>query len=156
MKELDPNESNPAILWAEIHRLRAAIKGPDGYETWQDAAVAERLLRVQSTTSVPTLTDEQFEQRIRALGLAAPRVTPEHIKQLIVGETYTILPSGKVMVCELTLRNGFSVRGESAVVSKENFNEETGRIKSRQRAVDKIWELEGYLLQDTLYKRVED
>lgn len=35
-------------LWAEIHRLRAAVKGPDGYASWQDAATAERLRRVKA------------------------------------------------------------------------------------------------------------
>lgn len=33
-------------LWAEIHRLRAAVQGPDGYATWQEAATAERVRRV--------------------------------------------------------------------------------------------------------------
>lgn len=43
---LDLNESDPVVLWAEIWRLRAAIEGPDGFPTWQDAAVAERVRRV--------------------------------------------------------------------------------------------------------------
>lgn len=45
---LDPNEENAAILWAEIHALRNAIKGPEGYATWRDAAVAERVRRVRA------------------------------------------------------------------------------------------------------------
>ena len=28
--------------WAELYRLREEIKGPDGYATWKDAAVAMR------------------------------------------------------------------------------------------------------------------
>lgn len=35
-------------LWAEIHRLRAAVKGPDGYASWQEAATAERVRRVKA------------------------------------------------------------------------------------------------------------
>lgn len=35
--------SCPAELWAEIHRLRAELQGPDGHATWKDAAVAERI-----------------------------------------------------------------------------------------------------------------
>jgi hypothetical protein len=80
------------------------------------------------------------------------KVTMERILGKIVGETYTILPSGKVMVCELMLENGFSVRGEAAVVSKENFNEEIGRNISKENAINSIWQLEGYLLQEELYK----
>jgi hypothetical protein len=40
---INPNESDPCVLWAEIHRLSEELKGPQGYETWKDAAIAERL-----------------------------------------------------------------------------------------------------------------
>jgi hypothetical protein len=79
------------------------------------------------------------------------KVTLGTILDKIVSETYTILPSGKVLVCELMLENGFSVRGEAAVVRKENFNEEIGREISKENAINSIWQLEGYLLQEKLY-----
>jgi hypothetical protein len=44
---IDPNEMNPDRLWAEIYRLRAELMGPDGFETWKDAAIAERLRRIE-------------------------------------------------------------------------------------------------------------
>lgn len=88
---------------------------------------------------------------IQERGLNAPRLSPDKIDAVIVGETFTTLPSGKVMVCELTLKNGFTVRGEAAVVSKENFNEQVGQKVSRENARNKVWELEGYLLQQNLY-----
>lgn len=43
---LDPNESDPYILWAEIHRLNSLLKGPDGFDTWMDAAVHERRAKI--------------------------------------------------------------------------------------------------------------
>lgn len=95
--------------------------------------------------------DLSTEAMIQERNLNAPRLSPEKIDAAIVGETYTVLPSGKVMVCELTLRNGFTVRGDAAVVSKANFNEEVGRKVSRENARAKVWELEGYLLQERLY-----
>lgn len=98
------------------------------------------------------MLEQDLEQEIQAKGLNAPRLTPDSIDAVIVGETYTTLPSGKVMVCELTLKNGFTIRGEAATVSKANFNEEIGKKISRANARDKIWELEGYLLQDKLAK----
>lgn len=70
----------------------------------------------------------------------------------IKSETYTILPSGKVMVCELILENGFSVRGEAAVVDKANFVEQIGKQISKERALQQVWLVEGYLLQEKLYK----
>jgi hypothetical protein len=39
MNVLDPNESDPTRLWAEIHRLHAELKGPEGFETWRDVAI---------------------------------------------------------------------------------------------------------------------
>lgn len=95
-------------------------------------------------------TEQEIEAEIVAKAKVAPRLSPEHIDAQIVGETYTTLPSGKVIVCELTLKNGFTVRGEAAVVSKENFDEEIGRKISRTNARQKIWELEGYALQNRL------
>lgn len=80
------------------------------------------------------------------------RVTLERILGKIKSETYTKLPSGKVLVCELMLENGFSVRGEAAVVDPANYNEEIGRKISRENAVDQMWQLEGYLLQEELFK----
>ena len=81
------------------------------------------------------------------------KVTLENIIAKIVGETYTKLPSGKVMICELILENGFSVRGEAAVVDLANFDETIGQRISKEDAVRKIWQLEGYLLQEQLYKQ---
>ena len=45
---LSDNEEDPGVLWAEIHRLRAAVAGPAGYASWQDAAIAERVRRVKA------------------------------------------------------------------------------------------------------------
>lgn len=58
------HEESAADLWAEIHRLRAAVKGPDGYDSWQDAAVAERIRRVKAEQSLAArvaLTDERID-----------------------------------------------------------------------------------------------
>jgi hypothetical protein len=98
------------------------------------------------------MSEQAIEAEIQERGLNAPRLTPADIDAVIVGETFTILPSGKVMVCELTLRNGFSVRGDGATVSKANFNEEIGREVARENARNKVWELEGYLLQQRLFE----
>lgn len=98
------------------------------------------------------MNEQQLEQEIQAKGLNAPRLTPSRIDECITEATYTILPSGKVMVCELTLVNGFTVRGEAATVSKENFNVDIGKNISLKNAREKIWELEGYLLQQRLHE----
>lgn len=98
------------------------------------------------------MNENQIEDLIRSKGLTAPRITPEYIDSLIVDKTFTTLPSGKVMICEITLKNGYTVRGEAATVSKVNFDEEVGREISFRNARNKIWHLEGYLLQEVLSK----
>lgn len=78
-------------------------------------------------------------------------VTPECIEAVIVGETFTTLPSGKVIICEITLLNGFTVTGKSGVVDPKKFDIVKGMEISRRRALDEIWQLEGYLLQEDIY-----
>lgn len=77
-------------------------------------------------------------------------VTKELIEGKIKEVTYTVLPSGKSIVCEITLENGFTVRGDAAVVDKAYFDEAVGQKIAYGRAFDKIWQIEGYLLQQRL------
>ena len=53
--------------------------------------------------------------------------------------------------CVLILRNGFTVTGESACASPENFDAEVGRKIARANAVNKIWPLMGYALKEQLH-----
>lgn len=97
-------------------------------------------------------TDTEIEAEIQAKGKTAPRVTPDHIEKIIVGESYHQFADTTLIVCVLKLQNGFTVTGESAAASPENFDEEIGRKIARQNAHDKIWLLEGYLLKQQLYE----
>ena len=95
------------------------------------------------------MKDEKATERIiQEKGLTAPRLTPADIEAKIIGKTFTKLLSGKCMICEITLANGFTVRGEAACVSPENFDQEIGQKVSLENAREKIWQLEGYLLQE--------
>lgn len=96
--------------------------------------------------------DETTEKMIQEKGLNAPRLTPKLIDDTIVGEYYHIVPNTTLTLCVLTLVNGFTVTGESAAVSAENFDKEIGRKVARESARSKIWILEGYLLKEKLYQ----
>ena len=108
------------------------------------------------------MNDNAIEREIQAKGLTAPRVTPEDIEANIVSEHYFTAeqaafaafdpPRGSDVVhpalslltfCVLVLRNGFTVTGESACASPENFDAELGRKIARQNAVAKLWPLMG-------------
>ena len=54
--------------------------------------------------------------------------------------------------CVLVLRNGFTVTGESACASPENFDAELGRKIARQNAINKVWPLMGYALKQKLHE----
>lgn len=57
---------------------------------------------------------------------------------------------GLLTFCVLVLANGFTVNGESACASPENFDAEIGRKIARANAVTKIWPLMGYALKERL------
>lgn len=116
-------------------------------------------------TSPRPVTDETVEQEIIAKGLTAARVTPADIDNNIasvhyftaldgvqsgVYETAATVPLGLLTFCVLVLRNGFTVTGESACASPENFDADIGRKIARQNAVQKIWPLMGYELKQRL------
>ena|ERR1700730_8373630 len=96
--------------------------------------------------------EQEVEQEIQAKGLNAPRLKPEDIDAAIVSEQYHVFEGTTLTVCVLTLRNGFTVTGESASASPENFDKEVGQRIARDNARNKIWQLEGYLLREKLYK----
>lgn len=99
------------------------------------------------------MNDNEIEKEICEKNLTAPRVTPDLIASVIVGETYTKLPSGRTLICELTLKNGYTVRGESSCVIIENFDLDLGKKISREDAKNKVWQLEGYLLKEQLFNK---
>lgn len=99
-----------------------------------------------------TIHDDELEKELQAKGKTAPRITPEHIAGLIVQELFVQPPSTTLTICVLLLKNGFTVTGESAAASLENFDVEIGKRIARDNARDKIWMLEGYLLRQRLFE----
>ena len=125
----------------------------------------------------PATGDQAIERAIVSAGAnVAPRVTPADIEAAIVSEhCFTARegvlgmlaadgvppgiyeqanaapqPLGLLTFCVLVLRNGFTVTGESACASPENFNPEIGRRIAREKAVSKVWPLLGYALKEKL------
>lgn len=98
-------------------------------------------------------SEAAVEQEIQDKGLTAPRLTPADIDAVIRGEHYHQFPGTTVTVCCLELENGFTVIGESACASPENFNVDLGRKIARDQARNKIWQLEGYLLRQRLFEQ---
>ena len=111
------------------------------------------------------MTDNQIETEIQAKGLTAPRVTPADVEANIASEHYFTADDGcngaqtcvmhpsplqLLTFCVLVLCNGFTVTGESACASPENFDAEVGRKIARANAINKVWPLMGYELRSKL------
>lgn len=94
------------------------------------------------------------EEKIEAIIAThtAPRVTEESIKERIADTSYFVVPGTTLTLCIITMANGFSVRGESACVSPDNFNKEVGEHYAYKDAFQKLWALEAYLLKEKLYR----
>lgn len=95
------------------------------------------------------MDEANIERKLQASGKTAPRLTPADIDAVIAFEQYQVF-GGRMTICVLTLNNGFLVSGESSSVSAENFDAEIGRKIAREKAREKILQLEGYLLRDRL------
>ena len=127
------------------------------------------------------MNDQTIEQEIIAKGKLAPRVTPADIEANIASEHYFTAAEGVIGMftageiangrgvypdevgrlkpelglltfCVLVLKNGFTVTGESACASPENFDAEIGRKIARDNAVAKIWPLLGFSLKQKLHE----
>ena len=118
----------------------------------------------------PDNSDSGIERLIQEKGLVAPRITPIDIDNSIQSEYYFTAANGVdgsmmneesvsysyectlelLTFCILVLKNGFTVTGESACASPENFDAEVGRKIAKANAVNKIWPLLGYELKTKL------
>lgn len=91
-----------------------------------------------------------IEAEIQEKGLTAKRITPEDLDAEIMAEDYHVFPGTCLTICCLTLKNGFTVTGESACASPDNFNAEIGQKIARGNAREKLWPLLGFRLRDQL------
>lgn len=102
-------------------------------------------------THTPHPSEGNLESQLKAMGLEAPRVTPAMIDSLIEGVEFHNLSDSHV-VCKITMLGGrYHVTGESATISKDNFNQEIGEQKSYEKARHEIWPIAGALLANDLH-----
>jgi hypothetical protein len=117
----------------------------------------------------PRTDDAAIEAEIQSKGLTAPRVTSADIEANIKQIHYFTAADGCHCVyqggpafqatdkaldlltfCVIVMKNGFTVTGESSVVSPENFNADIGQKVARANAMQKMWPLMGYALKQQL------
>lgn len=96
------------------------------------------------------MSEQQIENEIQGKGLNAPRLTPALIDSKVKYVDFHVFEGSCLTVCCMTLENGYTVTGESACASPENFDKEIGEKIAFDMARNKIWGLEGYLLKQRL------
>lgn len=92
------------------------------------------------------------EAMIQKAGVPGRRLAPADIDAVIVGKQFYVFPDALTTVCLLTLANGFTVTGEAACVSPENFRAEIGEKVAYENARAKVWQLEGYRLKEACFR----
>jgi hypothetical protein len=116
-------------------------------------------------TYTKPVSEEELNERGRLLGTV--RVTLDAIENNIVAENYFTAAEGAanagtpvpaelelLTFCVLTLKNGFTVTGQSACADPKNFDPEIGKKIARGDAIRQIWPLMGYELR-TKIKLIE-
>lgn len=61
--------------------------------------------------------------------------------------------NNKTTVVIATLQSGFTITESSSCVDPANYDEEIGVDICKERIKNKLWELEGYVLQKEVYLR---
>jgi hypothetical protein len=109
-------------------------------------------------------TDEQRSQRTGLSSLAQGdaeaarvqktpnRVTLEQLESKVRMEEY-LYPGAMphLTICVLILENGWALVGKSAPADAGNFDPPLGMKFAKEDAMRQLWQLEGYLLRETLY-----
>ena len=108
-------------------------------------------------TDTPVTESELNERAV------APRVTKEifddsiasvhfiNAGEVLLGtEPHHTHPTDLLTICVIVMKNGFTVTGESACASPENYQKDIGERISLEKAKEKMWPLLGYALKDHL------
>ncbi|MGK4043749.1 Gp49 family protein [Heyndrickxia oleronia] len=80
------------------------------------------------------------------------KVTQDKINEIMSSSEYKVFHKifGKQCIVVAKLPSGFTVIGESACVDPTNYDETIGEEIAKQKIEEKLWELEGYKLQNEL------
>lgn len=103
------------------------------------------------------MSEEELERYFTVV-TDIPSVKEENVDEMIKNaqiQFTTVFDKCTVAYCKL--ENGFIFVESSACVSADNYDFEIGKKICLNKIKDRIWELEGYVLQKSLYeKKIDD
>lgn len=113
---------------------RQGADGRDGYKV---------VYKDGYTSWSPT---EAFEEAYVAIDSIPNKLSVESIESKIANTDLIRVPNTTTTLCFLHLENGYTVVGKSACIDPKEYQEEIGASIAYEDALNKVWELEGYLL----------
>jgi len=154
----------------ELHPLPAQESSLAGFSAEEVSRSKDHIGIVLTKLPVADPGADSLEREIQAKASVAPRVTPADIEAEIDSVHFFVASDAiqhenaihehkdgwklgatqLLTFCVIQLRNGFTVTGESACASPENFDAEIGRRIARENAINKVWPLLGFRLRDKL------
>jgi hypothetical protein len=101
---------------------------------------------------INSLREEQNTQELAiANGVPEPSVTEQDVMKKIVRKTFTLLPGGTTVICEIVMQNGFVAHGQSIMGAGETSNT-SAQAKALTNAVREVWDKEVYLFREMAYR----
>ncbi len=147
--------------WVEYNEYRDWELPYDGYNTKEGYLVeyldGSKPNHPDHKGRIVWLPKEEFDAGYTAITDGNNKVPPSRIEDLLSKLEYKFarVDGTTVTACWSFLPNGFSVGyGESACVDAANYDQELGEKyaleRCKQASKDKLWELEGYVLSQTV------
>ena len=78
------------------------------------------------------------------------KLTIEYLTELL--DVVEYVHQGLLTICTITLKNGYKLAGTSACIDNQNYDPLIGNNCAFANALDKLWELESYLLKQKIYE----
>ncbi|KWB50908.1 hypothetical protein WL36_05045 [Burkholderia ubonensis] len=76
------------------------------------------------------------------------RITADMIAARILSETYEVRADGRTTVCEITLDNGWTERGEASCGDPADFDAERGKQAARVSTIAGLWKCFAFLARE--------
>jgi hypothetical protein len=80
------------------------------------------------------------------------RVTVSDMERKIKMTVYQRLEGTTTTICQITLENGWTLIGTSGCVDPKQYNQALGEKYAYEKAFEKLWDLEGYLLRQRRFE----
>lgn len=87
-----------------------------------------------------------FDAAYVAIDTIPNKLSVDDLTNKIANEVFVHVAGTTTIACHLQLENGFVVTGTSACIDPAIYDEAIGKQIAYENAVEKIWQLEGYLL----------